>query len=143
MADPLTAASIVTLIFTTAVGKATESLTEDARKQLGQKLQALKQLLSDKLHGRAKAAFVRAEKSSESDIEAVKTHLDVEMSKDADFAQQIQELAKEIQQIINIDQVQGQNVQNVFGGAGNQVNAPEGPVIMGGSEITININNHH
>ncbi|MEO0435011.1 MAG: hypothetical protein AAF151_25330 [Cyanobacteria bacterium J06656_5] len=140
MTDPLTAASIATLIFTTAVSKLTESLTEDARQQLGQKLQALKQLIGSKFHGKAKAALARADQGDDTDRETVTNHLGVAMDGDDDFAQQVQELAQGIQQLTSIDQAQGQNIQNVFGGEANQVNNPTGPVIMGGKDNTITIN---
>ncbi|MEO0432050.1 MAG: hypothetical protein AAF151_10190 [Cyanobacteria bacterium J06656_5] len=139
MTDPLSAASIATLIFTTAVGKLTEALTEDARKQLGQKLQTLKQLLSNKFQGKAKSALASADKGDDASIGKVSSYLDIAMDEDDDFAQQVRALAQEIQQVISIDQVQGQNVQNVFGGEGNQVNSPDGPVVMGGSGNTIHI----
>ena len=61
------------------------------------------------------------------------------MAEDDEFAQQVKSLAQEIQQVISIGQVQGQNVQNVFGGEANQVNNPTGPVITGGSNNTYNI----
>ena len=140
MSDPLTAGAIATLIFTTAVGKLTESSTEDMRQQLGKKLQNIKQLIGNKFQGRAKAALARADQGDETDIETVTSYLGVAMVEDPNFAQQVRALAHDIQQVIKIDQVQGQNVQNVFGGEANQVNNPDGPVIMGGSGNTININ---
>ena len=139
MSDPLTAGAISTLIFTTAVGKLTESLTEDIRQQLGKKLQTIKQLIGNKFQGRAKAALARVDQGDETDIETVTSYLGVAMAEDPSFAQQVRALAQDIQQVIKIDQVQGQNVQNVFGGEANQVNNPEGTVIMGGSGNTINI----
>ena len=140
MSDPLTAGAIATLIFTTAVGKLTEALTEDARKQLAQKLQSLKDLIGSKFQGKAKAALARSDQGDETDRDTVTNYLGVAMAEDADFAQQVRALAQDIQQVIKIDQVQGQNVQNVFGGEANQVNNPTGPVIMGGTgnQITIN-----
>ncbi len=139
MTDPITAASIATLIFTTAVGTLTKSLTDDARKQLGQKLSALTELISSKFQGKAKAALARADKGDETDKETVTNYLGVAMAEDDEFAQQVKSLAQEIQQVISIGQVQGQNVQNVFGGEANQVNNPTGPVITGGSNNTYNI----
>ena len=140
MSDPLTAGAIATLIFTTAVGKLTESSTEDMRQQLGKKLQNIKQLIGNKFQGRGKAALARADQGDKTDIETVTSYLGVAMAEDPGFAQQVRSLAQDIQQVIKIDQVQGQNVQNVFGGEANQVNSPDGPVIMGGSGNTININ---
>ncbi|MEM7067050.1 MAG: hypothetical protein AAF572_28285 [Cyanobacteria bacterium P01_B01_bin.77] len=140
MSDPLTAGTIATLIFTTAVGKLTEALTEDARKQLTQKLQSLKELIGSKFQGKAKAALARADRGDETDKDTVTKYLGMAMAEDPAFAQQVRALANDIEQVIKIDQVQGQNVQNVFGGEANQVNNPQGPVIMGGSGNTININ---
>ena len=139
MTDPITAASIATLIFTTAVGKLTESLTEDARKQLGQKLQALKKLIGSRFQGKAKDALAEAEQGDETAIETVSSYLGVAMNEDDEFANQVRTLAQDIQQVISIGQVQSQNVQNVFGGEANQVNNATGPVIMGGSNNTIHI----
>lgn len=140
MTDPLTAATIATLIFTTAVGKLTESLTDDARKLLGQKLQELKRLIGSKFEGRAKSALAQADQGDEKAIETVSSYLGVEMNEDDTFAQQVKALAQDIQQVISIDQGQGQNIQNVFGGEGNQVNSPTGPVITGGTGNNITIN---
>ncbi|MEM7066383.1 MAG: hypothetical protein AAF572_24845 [Cyanobacteria bacterium P01_B01_bin.77] len=133
MADPLTAASIATLIFTTAVGKTTEALTEDARKALGQKLAALIKLLRDKFQGKAKSALARAEKGDKQAIETFSNHLGSAMDLDDAFDQQVRTLAQDIQQIIiKVDQGPGQNVQNVFdGGKGTQINHATGTNITG------------
>ncbi len=133
MTDPLTAASIATLIFTTAVGKLTEALTEDARKQLGQKLQALKQLIGNKFQGKAKSALASAETGDKQAIDRFSNHLGVAMDLDDEFDQQVRTLAQDIQQmLISIDQSQGQNIQNVFdGGKGTQVNHSTGTTITG------------
>lgn len=140
MSDPLTAGAIATLIFTTAVGKLTESLTEDVRQQLGKKLQTIKQLIGNKFQGRAKAALARADEGNDTDIETVTSYLGVAMVEDPDFAQQVRALAHDIQQVIKIDQVQGQNVQNIFGSTAYQVNNAESQVIQGDGN-TINITN--
>ena len=132
MTDPLTAASIATLIFTTAVSKLTELLTEDARKQLAQKLQALKQLIGNKFQGKAKATLVQAEQGSKADLETVTRDLHEAMAEDPEFAQQVRALAQEIQQVVNISQTEGQTVQNIFdGGKGYQVINPEATVVQG------------
>lgn len=139
MSDPITAASIATLIFTTAVSKLTQLATEDARKQLGQKLQTLKQLIGNRFQGKAKTALAKAEEGSKGDIETVANYLGVAMAEDDQFAQQVRNLAQEVQQIITINEVKGQNVQNVLGGEGNQFNNPTGTIISGGSNNTNNI----
>jgi hypothetical protein len=65
-----------------------------------------------------------------------------EVMKDPAFAQEIQALAQEIDQEINIGKIQGQNVQNVYGGNAeqNNVTGNNAPVIQGGSNHTITFN---
>lgn len=64
------------------------------------------------------------------------------MEWDKNFAQEVQTLAREIEQEINIGQIQGQNVQNVYGGEAQQNNAnnTNAPVIQGGSGHNITFN---
>ena len=141
MTDPLTATSIATLIFTTAVGKLTEALTEDARQQLAQKLYTLKQVIGAKFHGRAKAALARANNGDAIDRETVTQHLGRAMEQDSEFAQQVRFLAKEIQQMKSNVQRQDQNGQNMSGsGDANQVSHSTGPMITGGRNNTIILN---
>ncbi len=64
------------------------------------------------------------------------------MKKEPVFAKEVQTLAHEIHQEINIGKMQGQNVQNVFGGEAEQNNAigTNAPVIQGGSGHNITFN---
>ncbi len=144
MATRISAASIVTLMFTTAVGKSTDSLTANARQQLAQTVQSLKALMGSKFPENVKAALARADQGTETDKDMVTNYLGVAMDQDEAFAQQVRSLAQEIQQVLSAGQVRGQtvqNVQNVFGGEAKQLNNPTGPVIMGGHNNTIHIGN--
>ena len=68
--------------------------------------------------------------------------LQVAMDTDPKFAQDIQQLAQEINQEINIDKIEGRNVQNVYGGEAFQSNDAHAATIQGGSghSVTINYN---
>lgn len=138
--EPLTAGAIATLAFTKAFEKTVEKLTEATL----DKIKQLRDQIWNKIHGNQETAkaFVLAEKGSKPDLEKVANYLQSVMTSEPNFAQEIQKLAYEIQQEINIGQIQGQNVQNVYGGEAQQNNAnnTNAPVIQGGSGHTITFN---
>lgn len=138
--EPLTAGAIATIAFTKAVEKTVEKLTEATIAKIKQ----LRDLLWNKIHGNQEAAnaFASAEKGSKPDLEKLAAYLQPVMKSDPNFAQEIQKLAYEIQQEINIGQITGQNLQNVYGGEAQQNNAnnTNAPVIQGGSGHTITFN---
>lgn len=140
--EPLTAGVIVTLAFTKAFETTIEKFTEAA---LG-KIKVLRDKIWNKIHRNQEAAnaFALAEKGSKPDLEKLAAYLQPAMKSDPNFAQEIQKLAHEIQQEINIGQIQGQNLQNVYGGEAEQNNAnnTNAPVIQGGTghNITFNTN---
>ncbi|MCV3212191.1 hypothetical protein OGM63_01385 [Plectonema radiosum NIES-515] len=139
--EPLTAGAIATLAFTKAFEKTIEKLTEATLT----KINDLRKKIWQKFRGNLKAetALAAAEKGSKPDLETVTAYLKQAMDYDNQFAQEVQNLAKEIQQEINIGKIQGQNVQNVYGGEAEQynVNNPNAPVIQGGSGHNITFNN--
>ncbi|MEM1239354.1 MAG: hypothetical protein AAGI45_05910 [Cyanobacteria bacterium P01_H01_bin.26] len=137
MTDPITAASIATLIFTTVVGKLTEDLTEETRNQLMQKLQSLKQLMDSKFRGRARAALSRAPQGDDIDRDTVRQSLRAVMDTDDAFAQQVKALAREIEQLKSHRQLPGQAVQSASGHDVKQVSHVQGTAITGDS-ITVN-----
>jgi hypothetical protein len=104
----------------------------------------LRKKIWDKFRGNveAESALTAAEKGSKPDLKRVAKHLEEVMAKEPDFAKEVQRLAREIHQEINIGKMQGQNVQNVFGGEAQQNNAigTNAPVIQGGSGNTITFN---
>ena len=136
----LTASAITTLAFTKAFGKTVEKLTEATL----DKIKQLRDLLWNKIHGdqEVATAFALAEKGSKPDVEKVASYLQSVMNSDPNFTQEIQKLAHEIQQEINIGQITGQNLQNVYGGEAqqNNVNNTNAPVIQGGSGHNITFN---
>ncbi len=138
--EPITAATIATLAFTKAFEKTIEKFTEAT----WNKIDALRKKISQKLGGNkdAEKALTAAETASKEDLELVAQYLEREMEWDKNFAQEVETLAREIQQEINIGQIQGQNVQNVYGGEAQQNNAnnTNAPVIQGGSGHNITFN---
>ncbi|MCW5318404.1 hypothetical protein GTQ43_33190 [Nostoc sp. KVJ3] len=131
--EPLTAGAIATLAFNTAFGETIKNLT----KATLDKIDALGKKIWHKTRGKAGAqiALEKAEKGSQTDLEKVAQYLQAVMLEDPDFATEIEKLAREIQQEINIGNVQGQNLQNVYGGEAQQNNAnnTNAPVIQGGN----------
>ncbi|MEH2395905.1 hypothetical protein [Nostoc sp.] len=138
----LTAAAIANLVITKAIEKTVEKITEGTL----DKLKLLRQKIWDKFKGKPKVqeALAKAEQGSKQDLNLVAAYLQVEMDTDTQFCEEVQSLAKEINQEINIGKVQGKNVQNVYGGQGFQSNDSKAPTFQGvdNSPITINYNNH-
>ncbi|MBP5977262.1 hypothetical protein HW132_32205 [Brasilonema sp. CT11] len=138
--EPLTAGAIATLAFKKAFEKTIEKFTEAALA----KMDELRKKIWEKLRGnpRAETAFKEAEKGSEASLERVAEYLQSVMVRQPEFAADIEKLAHEIQQEINIGKIQGQNVQNVYGGEAQQNNAnnTNAPVIQGGSGHNITFN---
>lgn len=64
-------------------------------------------------------------------IALITPHLEEAMRGDTVFAQEIRQLAGEINKEGNIDQILDQNKQNVYGGSVVQINNPEAPVFTG------------
>ncbi len=139
--EPLTAGAIATLAFTKAFEKTIEKFTEAALV----KMDKLRKKIWDKLRGniRAETALAAAEKGSKADLDTVTAYLRVEMDEDEQFAQEVQTIAKEIHQEINIGKIQGQNVQNVYGGEAYQNNDSKAPIFQGVDNSPININYHN
>ncbi|BAZ25103.1 hypothetical protein NIES4073_60070 [Kalymmatonema gypsitolerans NIES-4073] len=136
--EPLTAGAIATLAFTKAFEKTIEKFTEAALV----KMDKLRKKIWQKLRGNIKAetALAAAEKGSKADLDTVTAYLRVEMDKDEQFAQEVQTLARDIHQEINIGKIQGQNVQNVYGGEAYQNNDSKAPIFQGVDNSPININ---
>jgi hypothetical protein len=129
----------LTKVFETSIEKFTEAAIA--------KINKLRKMIWDKFRGNVKAesALTAAEKGSKPDLDKVAAYLQVVMNDEdeQDFAKEVQTLAHEIHQEINIGKMQGQNVQNVFGGEAEQNNAigTNAQVFQGGTGHTYNINN--
>jgi hypothetical protein len=136
--EPLTASAIATLVFTKAIEKTAEKLTEAGLEKLNQ----LRLKIIEKFRGnqKAEAAIAGAEKGLKPELQKVVSYLEVAMDADDSFAQEVQTLAYEINQEINIGEIQGRNVQNVYGGQGYQSNDSNAPTFQGTENSSININ---
>lgn len=138
--EPISATAIATLALTKVFETSIEKFTEAAIAKMNE----LRKKIWDKFRGNVKAesALTAAEKGSKPDLERVAAYLQVVMNEEPEFAKEVQTLAHEIHQEINIGKMQGQNVQNVFGGQAEQNNAigTNAPVIQGGSGNNITFN---
>ncbi len=136
----LTAGAIASLAFTKAFEKTIETFTEAALAKMNE----LRKKIWDKLRGNieAESALAAAGKGSKPALDQVADYLQVVMTKDPKFAEEVRTLAREIDQEINIGKIQGQNVQNVYDGEAQQFNSnnSNAPVIQGGSGHTITFN---
>jgi len=144
----LTAAAILTLAITKAIEKTVETITESTL----EKLKLLRQKIWDKFKNKPNVqnALTKAEEGSKADLDLAAAYLQVEMDSDDQFGAEIQSLAKEIHQEINIDKVEGKNIQNISGGEGyqsndssNQSNNSKAPTFQGVKDSPITINYSH
>ena len=138
MANPvtLTVGAIAALTFT----KCLESSAGEAAKKLTpfvlEKIETLRQKLWVKLRGipavdELNAIVEKGEKVTEQQIKLLIPYLESAMKEDAAFAQEVQHLTSEITQKINIGDILGENIQNVYGGLAIQIHDPNAPVFTG------------
>jgi hypothetical protein len=135
--EPLTATAIITLLSNKFIEKVAEKLSEGGL----QKLNDLRQLIWQKVRGQAKVenALKQVEQGSESGVQPVAAFLETAMTRDQEFAQQVQTLAQEINQEINIEMHHPEVVQQIFGGEGYISYKNQGPTFHGGNHtITFN-----
>ena len=139
MIEALTATAIVKFLSSKFAEKAAEKLSEEGLK----KLNNLRELILQKVRGQAKLenALTQVEQGSESDIQPVATFLETAMNKDREFAQQVQTLAQEINQEINMEMPNAKNIQINSGGKNSQFNDNQGQIISGDG-ATVNIYNN-
>ena len=139
--EPLTSTAIVTLVFVKAIEKTTEKFTEAGL----EKLKNLRLKIVEKFRGNktAEAAIAGAEEGLKPDLQKVASYLEVAMKSDERFADEVKTLAHEINQEINIDEITGRNVQNVYdGGKGYHSFDSNAPTFQGVENSPININYH-
>lgn len=153
MPEPLslTVGSIAALAFSTFL----QSTTKEAAKKLAsgtiEKVNDLRMQIWSKLRGTPEVDQLqydieKGQQITEEQIRLLTPHLESAMAEDAEFSQLIQKTAYEIHQEINIDDVIGQNVQNVYGGSAVQITDPDAPVFTGdisNSSMTFNITNNN
>lgn len=146
MVDPatLTVGTIAALAFS----KFLESSASEAGKKLMpavlDKIDTLRRKIWEKLRGipeveELNTTVEQGGKVTEQQIKLLTPRLEAAMKEDEAFAQEVRQLASEINQEINIGEILGENVQNVYGGSAVQINNPNAPVIQGVSGGTINI----
>jgi len=143
------ALAIATLAF---IGtKAAETTVEKFTEAALEKMNLLRQKIIDKLRGNPKAekALRSAEDGSDTDVEVVSKYLEEAMAEDDQFAQEIKALAREIN---NLNQVEGENWQvsgdvnykKVFGDDRNYNNNDnKAPVFQSDSIGQVNFNNYN
>lgn len=117
----LTAAAILELAFKkvleTGTGEIAKKYTGDVLKLIDKLYEKVRERLVK--NPAAEPAVAAIEQGQSTDLSPVVPHLQAVMADDPEFAQEIRQLA---QQINNIDAVEGHNVQNVSGGQGIQIN---------------------
>lgn len=121
----LTTAAIIGFVFTkvseTLIGKATEAVLpkiNELRLKIISKLKKLE---------KAKAEIGKFEQGLEVNLKVLETYLSKEMIEDKEFADQVQNLATEINQELE-KQGKGSNVMNVYGGKAFQQNNNHGEI---------------
>ncbi|MGL5060116.1 MAG: hypothetical protein ACRC62_09040 [Microcoleus sp.] len=106
-----------------------------------QKVQQLAQAVWPRLKGKPEAVKVlqAAETGSEEDTQKLKNYLNSLWEKDPEFGKQVQQLAGEIHVELTRNDIQAENVQQIFGGQGLQVIDSQAPIFQAkDSPITIN-----
>jgi hypothetical protein len=113
------------------IGKLGEKLVAEP---VAEKIGQLQKAIVQKLQGdpAAKAALAKASASgSEADLRGVAKYLDAAQKADQTFDKQVKTYVQDIQMLVQFDDVNAQNVQQIFGGQGLQVNSPqEQPIIQ-------------
>ncbi len=138
MIDPasITAATIVGYaapkLLDAALGRVGESLTEGAIAQVKRTGEQLRQVIIQRAKPDQQAAVAAALEQADLPERRQKLEqwLEKGMAQNTQFAQELRQLAQGIEQVIQIEDVQAKNIQQVFGGQGQQVNDPQAPVIQ-------------
>jgi len=137
MSEPvtLTVGAIAALAFTkfleSSAGEAAKKLTPT----LLEKIDALRKKIWAKLRGTPEVDVLNVTvenggKVTDPQIRQLTPHLEDAMRMDNNFAQEVRQLASEINQEINIGEILGNN-QTVYGGSAVQINDPNAPVFTG------------
>ena len=121
-----------------------DKLTEKAVNLLPEKIRELGQLIWEKC---LKQKFKKEEllkNASDGSEEAQKEltkYLNEALENNPDLKQEAQKLADEIHQNIQIKEISGENIQQIFGGKAEQFNTKDikAPIIQGGEGHTVNI----
>jgi hypothetical protein len=131
----LTVGAIAALAFTkfleSSAGEAAKKLTplilekiDTLRRKIWTRLRGIPEI--DALQGTVEDSG----KVTDPQINLLTPHLEAAMREDSTFAQEVRQLANEINQEINIGEILGNN-QTVYGGSAVQINDPNAPVFTG------------
>ncbi|MEL7070865.1 MAG: hypothetical protein AAGN15_19785 [Cyanobacteria bacterium J06581_3] len=152
MTEPvsLTVGSIAALAFSTFLKSGTEEVAKKIAVSAIEKINALREQIWLKLRGipavdQLKIDIETKKQVTDSQIKLLTPYLESAMAEDAGFRQKIQEVVHDINQLTDIDELIGKNVQNVYGGAAVQITDPDAPVFTGNisdSNLTFNITNN-
>lgn len=140
-----TVGTIAALAFTKFIESSTGEVAKKLTPTALDKIDGLRKKIWSKLRGIPEVEELHSivEKGgnvTEQQIQLLTPYLESAMREDAVFAQEVRQLASEINQKINIGEILGENVQNIYGGSAVQINNPNAPVIQGVSGGTVNIN---
>jgi phenylalanyl-tRNA synthetase alpha subunit len=144
MIEPISTAAAMTIAkiaFDKFIEGGAGELGKKVTEGITQKVQQLAQAVWPRLKGNQEALKVleAAEKGSVEDTQKLKNYLDALWTKNPEFGQQVQQLAKEIHFELTRNDIQAENVQQIFDGQGLQVNNPAAPTFQAkDSPITIN-----
>ena len=137
--DPvtLTVGAIVSLILNKALEKTTEKLTEAGLEKLNQLRQTVQAKFQD--NAEVVAVLEGTLADPEDAEETLGLYLKRMMKADGEFDLEVRQLAAAVYQDITVDNTQGRNVQQVFGGKATQINDAQGPILSDISGGTVNI----
>ena len=145
MTDPvtiLTASEIADLAFREFIKSGAGEVAKKFSAEAIAKLNELRKIIVQKLQGKDAKLDVALTGAEKGDVQAIATvgeHLESAMQDEA-FAQQVQSLAQQIQQDIDIQQGAGGEVWNVIGKAEKNVFTDNKAPIIKDSSGTVNIN---
>jgi hypothetical protein len=138
MLDPasITAATIVGYaapkLLDAALAKVGEGLTETALTRVRQTGEQLRQAIVGRAKPEQQQAVSQALEAADRPEQRQKLEkwLEAGMNQNAQFAQELRQLAQAIQQVIQVGDVQAKNVQQVFGGQGIMAPDAQAPIMQ-------------
>ncbi|MEO0825909.1 MAG: hypothetical protein AAFY67_09630 [Cyanobacteria bacterium J06642_9] len=147
MTDPvtLTVGGIAALAFIKFIESSAGETAKKLTPAVLSKIDALRQKIWAKLKGIPEVDELNATAEqggtiTEEQIKLLTPHLEAAMKDGTTFAEEVRALASEINQEINIGEILGKNIQNVYGGSPVQINDPKAPVFTGNISGDVNFN---
>jgi hypothetical protein len=132
----LTVGTIAALAFTKFLESSAGEAAKEFTPMLLGKMDTLRKKIWVKLRGIPEVdtlnmTIENGGKVTDPQIRQLTPHLEDAMRADYNFAQEVRQLASEINQEIDIGEILGKNIQNVYGGSAVQINDPNAPVFTG------------